>query len=532
MLKYDQTGEALQAAGRAERGSEETCVDCSCSVLTPEQICSQLSMVLHSRGGGVGVVASEGAGRTPDQTAESNLNQNVPLASFPRKPTTKGRREKKCRKEDQPKRAKKAESKKEKLEKRPRRRLRQNRRGKGTREKPLENAEDPRLDFNPPCAPVLLSPSPYVVEISPEKITLEANQNVSNPNPGSLRSPTLPTPTRCLPPILVETPCLHLPATEVDPLSPPESRASNTADFEVSPPTLPSTTTTTAALSINASPVEVTTNSFSTILGKGTSKIATKPHGSSSRCRTLDYALLGRLIGEPLLTSFYQSFHSCWLSEHLNIDLLDPLTDSSNPSHDGAEILPKWLQVTQKRMHIDPHLGPLTLARILLSNSGVIKLQILFPFTKTVFTRLLNCCNIEELLSELSPQHVLCPGLMNYRENHTILGFHPKQVRVFQTPFFQRFDHKHCPIFHSPTSSTAAAKHTENMCSNCLQLQIWILRLIFVRFGSTDPEKRVSFTAKSSLSSSSSSSASFSNCSSGGNHSLTSPTRQRKSFRR
>lgn len=474
LLKYDRTGESFCAAEAMEN------TEPGCSVLTPEQICSQLSMVLNSGGN------TEPSEKSTSREKGAATNSNPVLASSSRK----CRRERKGRKGEQPKRARDKASG-TKVEKRPKRRLKQNHTRKG--EKRLENSEDPRLDFKPSCPPVLLRPTTYVVEISPDKTILE--DNPSNLNP----TPPCPNPHPCSPPstTVLEIPRIYLPTSEPNLSSPPQKSLVN---FEIVHPSL-ATSSNTAKGVANAGSSTTTGIGGISETEKQTKTVNDKPLQDSTKCRPLNYDLLGRLIDEPVLMLFYRSFHSCSLSDNLNICLLDPTGEGSPPSNRGTEIQPKWLQVTQKRLHVDPHHGPVTLARLLVSNSGILKFQILFPFAKTVFTRLLGSCDISEVLSELSPQHVLCPGLPNYQENHSLLGFHPENVRILQMPDSHRYDHKHCQVFHRPRYAALNERQNDNMCTECLELQVSILRLIFTRFSRTEQEKRVLHALPSATSS-------------------------------
>lgn len=453
LLKYDRTGESYCASEALEKRDPAT-AELGCSVLTPEQICSQLSMVLHSRGG---------AG--PEETSEKSMDSNSNLA--PASSSRKCRRERRSRKGEQPKKAKDNKTGGVKLEKRPRRRLKR----KG--EKRLENSEDPRQDYKPSCPPVLLQPSPYVVEIFPEKITLEENPSTSNPTPPHPNAVPSRPPSTTVP----DTPRIYLPTSRAN-LSSLSQKSVNNLHHPL--------TTTTESLT-DAGLFTTTGTCVITKAEKLTETTTGKSSQDSTKCCPFNYELLGRLIDEPILMTFYRSFHSCSLSEHLNICLLDPTSQGSN-SAEETQI--KWLQVTQNNLHVDPLHGPVTLARLLVSNSGVLKFQILFPFVKTVFTRLLASCNIPEILSELSPHHVLCPGLPNYSENHEILGFHPEDVRILQTTDLERYDHKECPIFHRPQYTTSD-QIQNNMCGECLELQVSILRLIFTRLSRTEQEKQV-----------------------------------------
>ena len=480
MLKYDQTGEVLHAAGLKGTATEaEECAgELGCSVLTPEQIYSQLSMVLHSGGPEAAAVSDNTAGTTDKGaakrgaaatrlTAASNL-----VPSTTRKPVKRRAREKKSRKGEQPKRAKEVESR---GEKRPRRRLR-----KTTRPRSAEEKSPPRAVVNNAVEhdrPVVTSSPPlllsglrgvHVVEISPEK----------NPSPLAPPSPHPPSTTT----IVTETISVSKETCSDSPINSVVSKALANHGSAAVDTTTP----------LNDFLLRITKSNADLTPFKSppttTGTLVTTTTTSSSRChgRPLNYELLGRLIGQPLLTSFYQAFHSHSLSEHLKIELLDPLgRDSGSPGR-GAENLPRWLQITQRRMHIDPHLGPVMLARILVSNTGIVKFQHLYPVARTVYMQHVKSCDVTKILSELGPRHVLCPGLPDYAQHHVTLGYHPSDVRITQTlsPGVHRYDHFKCPILHVPRSqqSTPHSMYPENMCSKCSHLHSFILRLIWDKF--------------------------------------------------
>ena len=121
-----------------------------------------------------------------------------------------------------------------------------------------------------------------------------------------------------------------------------------------------------------------------------------------------------------------------------------------------------------------------------------------------------HCHSNQRMLSELNPHPVLmlCALLPNYARNHVILGFHPEDVRILpiQTPNYQRYDHKECPIFHSPSRRIPASERTydEKMCSKCTHLHTSILKLICHKYSriNSDLEKQLSSSPATSSSSS------------------------------
>lgn len=465
MLKYDQTGEALQATATGHGGTET-----GCSVLTPEQIYSQLSMVLHS--GEPAVNTTESSSESSDKHGskrEKGSSLTLGEAPVPRKLTeakTGIKRARKGRKSEQPKRAKEAKVARTLAEKRPQRhRLRMRKESKP----PLVDSSQLEPDTKPTCSSLSLPGSTHyrhvhVVEVSPdvpeEVVTLT---NTPNSLPGETSAPTkaedeLPPPPAALPHLSVN-------GDETD-----------TSDSTVRHVSTTSTSST------------VATHEPAT----STAMVAKLPCCHGSPCRPPNYELLGRLIGETILTSFYHSFHSSHQTEHLKIELLDPLGgEGCDTQHRENGILPRWLQITQKRMHIDPHLGPILLARILISNAGIVKFQHLFPFTKTVFMRHMKSAELKTVLSELSPRHVLCQGLPQYPKYHIALGYHPEDIRIrhVQTPDYQRYDHRRCPILHVPRKipSQNDDNSMESMCTKCAQLNTFILKVICDKFSCPNP---------------------------------------------
>ena len=462
MLKYDQTGEALQTTATAD-----ACTEPGCSVLTPEQIYSQLSKVLHSGGPENGPGNTDSHGRKRERGRSCNVGEKEVARKLGEGKTGKLVKRTRERKGRQPKRAKEAQVARTLVEKRtPRHRLRAR---KGSKPLPVENSSDKESNSSPMA---LSTTKPvHVVEVSPE--TTDSGQDgvaiLTNSHSPSRIAATHGVIT---PSVDKTPPSNHLSAKKDE---------TGTLESSAKSPTPSFSSNTGAAVSHESA------------LSTATVARLSGCHGSP--CQPLNYELLGRLIGEPVLMSFYLSFLSSRHSEHLRIELLDPLGgESSSLQHEESDIVPRWLQITPKHMHIDPHLGPLTLARILVSNIGIVKFQHLFPFIRTVYMRYVKSCNLEAILSELSPRHVLCPGLLHYPRYHVALGYHPEDVRIrhVQTPDYQRYDHRKCPILHVPrrmSSPSTDDKSSENMCSKCAQLHTSILKLICNKLSCANHEK-------------------------------------------
>ena len=193
-----------------------------------------------------------------------------------------------------------------------------------------------------------------------------------------------------------------------------------------------------------------------------------------------------QLEGETDLSLFYQCFLSSPQSKHLHIEVL--------PSQGNL----RWIQVRQKVFHIDPDLGPVVVARILVSSNGIVKLQLMFPVYKTAFTKLFVEQETENLLLELSLDHVICPGLPNYADKFSVLGYHPSHVRIFESTHVKRYDHEHCPVWHVPTGTFSKRDRTaQKMCKQCKYLQNSVVRLA-TKACEVDPAERESWTNPSS----------------------------------
>lgn len=200
--------------------------------------------------------------------------------------------------------------------------------------------------------------------------------------------------------------------------------------------------------------------------------------------------LLVQLRDEPHLLQFYRRFRASKYSNGLRIRVLNP---------DDSCIL-KWIEITRKASHIDPTTGPLDVARILISSHGLCKFQLLIPFPKTIFTKFMptDQGGADALLSELSPQHALCPGLPNYEDKFSVLGYHPAHVRVLNTPHVKRYDHEKCPSWHIPSSLFSKSGHLlHNMCKHCRSLQNNLVRLA-TKACEVDPAEREAWTDPSS----------------------------------
>ena len=481
VLKYDQTGEPLQQQEQATDDDTangvdaEVTEDAACSVLTPEQIYSQLSMVLRHPSGPENTSEREPDRKKQQQTATAG-DSGATTGYRKQAGRAKRARERKARKTEQPKRAKLAETR---PEKRPRRRPKQQTSRPSTApQQPLplasSSANEASIAPSLPLATIPTQPCIHVVEISPENSSsllplLRRRRHVCSDHPPTLVSKATPP----------------SPAPSVTKETPGDSQAVDTmgtegADPAVSTASMAPTNKPEEKVSIKLSLPSNDRSSFT----KTSSKSLRSVTMATARCRCHDnprrppdYELLGRLIGEPILTSFYLSCHAHRLSEHLAVRFLDPLSEGSNICDPHS--LPCWLEVTRKKVHIDPNLGPLPLARVLVSNSGIVKFQHLFPLIRTAFVQHVKGCDINSLLSQLSPDHVLCPGLPGYPNNNGILGYHPSGVRILHPNSVEcrRYDHHECPLLHIPRSNDKKT-FAENMCSKCAKLHSHIRILV------------------------------------------------------
>ena len=230
-----------------------------------------------------------------------------------------------------------------------------------------------------------------------------------------------------------------------------------------------------------------------TVLSQKTSQRGQNYHTGSKKKLSLERLLtysedkrsdyiFSQLHNEPHLMSFYRFFKASQLSAHLKLRVL---------SAEGTSVL-RWIECTQTISHIDPEMGPLDAARILISSHGLCRFQLLYPYLKTVYTKPMPTSQLEvdSLLSELNMKHVLCPGLPNYREKYAVLGYHPAHVRVLETPDLKRYDHEKCPVWHVPLDVFSKSTHiVHNMCRQCRSLQNNLVRLV-IKACESDPAYR------------------------------------------
>jgi hypothetical protein len=177
-------------------------------------------------------------------------------------------------------------------------------------------------------------------------------------------------------------------------------------------------------------------------------------------------AMFNLLQEEPHLLQFYDFFCKSHLSKHLRIRILT--------TEGGASVL-KWIEVTRQASHIDPSFGPVDAARIVISSNGLCKLQLMFPYSKTMSTRFVptTMAQANDLFSELSPKHVVCPGLPDCENKLNSLGYQPTNIRVVETPIMKRYDHEKCPIWHIPLPCNIYSESGQilhHMCKQCKNL--------------------------------------------------------------
>ncbi len=177
-------------------------------------------------------------------------------------------------------------------------------------------------------------------------------------------------------------------------------------------------------------------------------------------------AMFNLLQEEPHLLQFYDFFCKSHLSKHLRIRILT--------TEGGASVL-KWIEVTRQASHIDPSFGPVDAARIVISSNGLCKLQLMFPYSKTMSTRFVptTMTQANDLFSELSPKHVVCPGLPDCENKLNSLGYQPTNIRVVETPIMKRYDHEKCPVWHIPIPCNIYSESGQilhHMCKQCKNL--------------------------------------------------------------
>lgn len=175
------------------------------------------------------------------------------------------------------------------------------------------------------------------------------------------------------------------------------------------------------------------------------------------------------LFNSPQLTHFHQLLSRCKMAKFVQIRSL---------TTEGEGLT--WLEITRRSCHIDTNLGPVNVARILVSSNGLCKFQLLYPYFKTVSTRLMPADEegAELLLKDLGPQYVLCPGLPDYEQKYDIIGYHVPHVRVMNTGHLKRYDHDNCLLWHVPTNLFApSGHHLHNMCQHCKYLENKLAKL-------------------------------------------------------
>lgn len=169
---------------------------------------------------------------------------------------------------------------------------------------------------------------------------------------------------------------------------------------------------------------------------------------------------------------FYKLFFNSSMSDTLRIRNL--ATDES-----GVVV---WIEITRRVSRIDPTYGPVDEARIIISSNGLCKLQLTYPFVRTVRTRLMPNAQVEvdELLSDLGPQNVLCPGIHDYEYRFPAFSSHrPVSVRVTDTlNGTKRYDHERCTVWHAPAQSfSVPGRDLHNVCRCCRQLNGMLAKL-------------------------------------------------------
>ena len=179
-----------------------------------------------------------------------------------------------------------------------------------------------------------------------------------------------------------------------------------------------------------------------------------------------DHSILALIKEEPHLLQFYDFFSKSHLSKHLRVRTL---------TTEGGDNVLKWIEVTRTASHIEPSFGPVDAARILISSNGLCKLQLMFPYTKTLSTRFVptTMSQADELFSELSPKHVICPGLLDCETKLKSLGYQPTNIRIVETPSTKRYDHEKCPIWHIPVPCNLYSESGQilhHMCKQCKNL--------------------------------------------------------------
>ena len=177
-------------------------------------------------------------------------------------------------------------------------------------------------------------------------------------------------------------------------------------------------------------------------------------------------SIQAQIKSEPHLSSFCNFFKASKHSKYLRMRLLNTR---------GSANIVKWIEVTRSTSHIDDTSGPVDVVRILVSSNGLCKFQLIFPCSRTFFTRFVPSTQTlaDDLLNNLSEEHVLCPGLVDFEADVISLGYQPAIVRLATTRSMKRYEHEKCEGWHIPThykihsESNMAARH---MCKPCKSL--------------------------------------------------------------
>ena len=188
------------------------------------------------------------------------------------------------------------------------------------------------------------------------------------------------------------------------------------------------------------------------------------------------------LSEQPQLHAFHKLFVNSGASDALRIRNL--ATDESG--------IVTWLEITRRASHIDPSFGPVDAVRILVSSNGLCKLQLTYPFMRTVRTRLIPNTqeDADELLCDLGPNKVLCPGIQDYECRFSrAFSRVPAHVRAVDTlQGAKRYEHDHCLVWHAPAHSfSVPGQVLHNVCRNCRQMDGILLKRLASRGHVTDP---------------------------------------------
>ena len=190
----------------------------------------------------------------------------------------------------------------------------------------------------------------------------------------------------------------------------------------------------------------------------------------NSSASGMDECVTRTALADRPLHGHFQQFCRLFLSSGMS----DTLRLRSLAADESGVV--SWIEITRKVSHIDPAFGPVDAARILVSSNGLCKLQLVYPFVRTVRTRLMPNTqeDVDSLLAELGPQSVLCPGIQDYECRFPAFGPHlPLHVRVTDTlNGTKRYDHERCPLWHVPAQSLSVPGQwgLHYVCRCCRQM--------------------------------------------------------------